>query len=71
MRLTGFYTVVCTDRLVESRDFSTRLFGFEVAFEADRYISLRHPGPHPFELALLDPAHPTIPETRDTATRGI
>ena len=62
MNLTSFYPVLCTTELEKSRDFYTGLFGFEVTFEADWYISLRRPGPPDYELALLDPSHPTIPE---------
>lgn len=65
MELTSFYPVICTDKVAESRDFYVRLFGFEVTFEADWYVSLRR---GPYELALLDHAHPTLPESyRDRA----
>ncbi|MDA0633865.1 VOC family protein [Nonomuraea sp. MCN248] len=59
MELTSFYPVICTDKVAESRDFYVRLFGFEVTFEADWYISLRRDA---YELALLDHMHPTLPE---------
>ncbi|MBB6344676.1 VOC family protein [Nonomuraea muscovyensis] len=58
MELSSFYPVICTERLPESRDFYVRLMGFEVTFEADWYVSLRR---GPYELALLDHAHPTLP----------
>jgi|SRR5690606_17514735 catechol 2,3-dioxygenase-like lactoylglutathione lyase family enzyme len=59
MELTSFYPVICTDKVAESRDFYVRLFGFEVTFEADWYVSLRRGS---YELALLDRTHPTLPE---------
>ncbi|MFE3451729.1 VOC family protein [Nonomuraea sp. NPDC059194] len=69
MKISSFYPVICTNRLQESRDFYTGLFGFEITFEADWYISLRREA---HELALLDPAHPTIPAGfRDTPVRGL
>ncbi|MEV5828831.1 VOC family protein [Spirillospora sp. NPDC052242] len=71
MRLTSFYPVICTSRLAESRDFYTRLFGFEPTFEADWYVSLRRPGPPPYELAILDHAHPTLPEAYRAPVRGL
>ncbi|HSA52091.1 MAG TPA: VOC family protein [Yinghuangia sp.] len=72
MNLSSFYPVICTSRLQESRDFYMRFLGFERTFEADWYISLRRPGPPPFELALLDPGHPTIPEAyRGTPAQGL
>ncbi|NRQ35656.1 glyoxalase/bleomycin resistance/extradiol dioxygenase family protein [Nonomuraea sp. NN258] len=71
MTLTSFYPVICTSRLAESRDFYTRLFGFEVTFEADWYVSLRRPGPPAYELALLDHTHPTLPEPYRVPVRGL
>lgn len=71
MELTSFYPVIGTSRLTESRDFYVRLLGFEVTFEADWYVSLRRPGDPPYELALLDPAHPTVPEGHREPARGL
>ncbi|MEV6861890.1 VOC family protein [Streptosporangium subroseum] len=71
MKLTGFYPVICTSRLQESRDFYTGLLGFEPTFEADWYVSLRRPGPLPYELALLDHGHPTLPEAYRVPVRGL
>ena len=61
MKLTGYYPVICTPRLAEAHAFYTDLFGFETLFEIDWYVSLRREGEPAFELALLDPTHPTIP----------
>ncbi|MFF5210328.1 VOC family protein [Streptosporangium sp. NPDC000396] len=71
MKLTSFYPVVCTSRLQESRDFYTGLLGFETTFEADWYVSLRRPGASPYELALLDHDHPTLPEAYRAPVRGL
>ncbi|MET9342464.1 VOC family protein [Nonomuraea sp. NPDC003804] len=69
MKVSSFYPVICTTRVQESRDFYTRLFGFELTFEADWYVSLRRDN---HELALLDPAHPTVPAGfRGVAARGL
>ncbi|MGC4938198.1 VOC family protein [Kribbella sp. DT2] len=68
MNLSSFYPVIATARLRESQDFYTRLFGFETAFEADWYVSLKRPG---YELALLDPTHPTIPEGYRRPVQGL
>jgi uncharacterized glyoxalase superfamily protein PhnB len=58
----SFYPVIMTDRLKESATFYTQHFGFESVFAADWYISLRMTqAKAPYELALLDPSHPTIP----------
>ncbi|MFI0420274.1 VOC family protein [Spongiactinospora sp. 9N601] len=71
MRLTGFYPVICTRAITESRDFYTGLFGFEPTFEADWYVSLRRPGDPAYELALLDHTHPTIPEGHRRPAQGL
>jgi catechol 2,3-dioxygenase-like lactoylglutathione lyase family enzyme len=71
MKLTSFYPVICTSRLTESRDFYTRLLGFETTFEADWYVSLRRPGEPSYELALLDHDHPTLPEAYRAPVRGL
>ncbi|MFI7133634.1 VOC family protein [Nonomuraea sp. NPDC050153] len=71
MKLTSFYPVIGTSRLAESHDFYTRLFGFETTFKADWYVSLRRAGTQPYELALLDYAHPTVPEGYRAPVRGL
>ncbi|WP_156723995.1 VOC family protein [Streptomyces apocyni] len=71
MKLTSMYPVICAPRLRESRDFYTGLLGFETTFEADWYVSLRRPGPPEYELALLDPTHPTLPEAYRAPVRGL
>ncbi|MET4924894.1 VOC family protein [Streptomyces sp. PSRA5] len=71
MELTSFYPVIATTRLQESHDFYTRLLGFETTFEADWYVSLRRPGAVPYELALLDPTHPSVPDGYGKPVQGL
>ncbi|MCA2227163.1 VOC family protein [Nonomuraea aurantiaca] len=71
MMLTSFYPVLCTSLLRESRDFYVEWFGFEATFEADWYVSLRRPGTPPYELALLDHRHPTLPEGHRAHVQGL
>ncbi|MET9216863.1 MULTISPECIES: VOC family protein [Actinomycetes] len=74
MALSSFYPVLATSRIAESRDFYTRWFGFEITFEADWYVSLRRPARDAepaYELALLDPTHPTIPEGYGKPVQGL
>ncbi|MFD3700359.1 VOC family protein [Streptomyces sp. NPDC058646] len=68
--LGGFYPVLATRDVAASRDFYTRHLGFEVTFEADWYVSLRRPDAPQYELALLDHAHPTVPEGHRAALEG-
>lgn len=71
MDLSSFYPVIGSQRLTESRDFYMRLFGFELTFEADWYVSLRRPGPPEYELALLDPEHPSVPAGYGKPVQGL
>ncbi|MGW7440839.1 VOC family protein [Streptomyces sp. NPDC054849] len=68
--LGGFYPVLATRDVTASRDFYCRHLGFEVTFEADWYVSLRRPDAPHYELALLDHAHPTVPEGHRVALQG-
>lgn len=70
MPLRGFYPVLCSTDVAAARDFYVRHFGFEVTFEADWYVSLRRADAHHYELALLDPAHPTVPEAYRKPLQG-
>jgi catechol 2,3-dioxygenase-like lactoylglutathione lyase family enzyme len=68
MELNSFYPVVCVADVAASKDFYVRLFGFEVTFEADWYVSLRR---GPYELALLDHTHPTLPAAYRRPVAGL
>ena len=58
-QLNSFYPVIGIQALEASRDFYTQKLGFEITYEADWYISLRHPAG--YELALLNPEHQSVP----------
>lgn len=62
MKINSFYPVVLTNDVAGSKDFYTRHFPFEVTFDGGWYVSLKAKQEFPFELALLKPTHPTIPE---------
>lgn len=62
MKFNSFYPVIMTRDVAGSRDFYTKFFGFTVTFEADWYVSLKTLQEPPFELALLDADHSTIPQ---------
>lgn len=71
MKLSSFYPVVGTDKLQESRDFYLTHFPFTLTFEADWYVSLITTQEPPFQLALLDHRHPSVPEGFRQPARGI
>jgi catechol 2,3-dioxygenase-like lactoylglutathione lyase family enzyme len=68
MQISSVYPVLCTADLAASKDFYVRLFGYEVTFEADWYVSLRR---GPYELALLDHEHPTLPAAYRRPVAGL
>ena len=69
MKPTSIYPVLATTGVATAADFYRTNFGFETTFESDWYVSLRFDR---WELAILDAAHPSIPEGfRDRAASGI
>jgi catechol 2,3-dioxygenase-like lactoylglutathione lyase family enzyme len=71
VQLSSFYPVICTSQVAATRDFYVELFGFEIAFEADWYVSLARPGDPVYELAVLDASHPSLPEGYRTTVAGV
>ncbi|MBW7475725.1 glyoxalase/bleomycin resistance/extradiol dioxygenase family protein [Paenibacillus oenotherae] len=72
MNVSGFYPVILTDQVVSTAAFYEEHFGFTKVFEADWYISLKMLGKdRPFELAVLDASHPTIPGAYRTKVKGL
>lgn len=72
MKINSLYPVISTRNVAESKAFYLEHFPFEVAFDSDWYVSLRTEGEQPFELALLDYRHETIPvRFREPLTGGL
>ena len=70
MKINSFYPVILTNNVPASKEFYTRHFPFELTFDAGWYVSLKAKQEFPFELALLEPGHTTIPEGFRSALRG-
>jgi catechol 2,3-dioxygenase-like lactoylglutathione lyase family enzyme len=62
------YPVVITPKLQECRDFYVGYFGFDVVFEADWYIQLKHP--NGTELGFMRPDLANQPEFLRDAYNG-
>lgn len=62
MNLTSIYPVIATDKVAESKAFYLNHFPFEMSFDSPWYVSLKSKGAHPFELAILEYNHETMPE---------
>ena len=72
MQLESFYSVLMTENVGHLSKFYQEVFGFELSFETDWYVSLKTPGEeHYFQLALLQPGHPTIPEGFSRPAQGV
>jgi uncharacterized glyoxalase superfamily protein PhnB len=72
MNIDSFYPVLMTSDVKGLRDFYCDNFGFEIAFEADWYVSLKKVQQgRVIELALLESSHPTIPEGFKANARGV
>lgn len=72
MKVNSFYPVILTEQVTASSAFYIEHFGFDPVFEADWYVSLKnnHSIP-PFELAILDSTHTTIPAGFRQNTHGL
>ncbi|MFF2369925.1 VOC family protein [Agromyces sp. NPDC058110] len=68
--LRSCYPVLGTTDVAASAAFYREHFGFETSFASDWYVSLRHPASGD-ELALLDAAHPSVPEGHREPARGV
>lgn len=70
MKINSLYPVILTKDVPRSKDFYTTYFPFEVTFDAGWYVSLKAKQEFPFELALLESDHDTIPPDFHTALNG-
>ncbi|SDC12470.1 Catechol 2,3-dioxygenase [Paenibacillus sp. UNCCL117] len=72
MKVSSFYPVILTDQVDSTAAFYVKHFGFEKVFDGEWYVSLKMSGAdQPFELAVLDAAHPTIPDAYRKKTSGL
>ena len=60
MKIKSLFPLTVTHQLDECKQFYTELFGFEVVFEGDWYIQLRHV--RGVEIALMKPDLPNQPK---------
>lgn len=67
MKITSRDVGIITNKLAESRDFYSRVLGFEVVFESDWYIQLRN---GEIELGLLKPGRENQPPVFQQEFRG-
>ncbi|MGH7324513.1 MAG: VOC family protein [Candidatus Rokuibacteriota bacterium] len=68
MQVQDAYPIVVTDKLTECRDFYTRWFGFQIAFEASWFVYLASAGDPPHGIAFMAADHPSQPPGPETFT---
>jgi catechol 2,3-dioxygenase-like lactoylglutathione lyase family enzyme len=61
MKINSFYPVLLTNDVAGSKDFYTKHFPFKITFDGGWYVSMKARQEFPFELALLEPNHSSIP----------
>jgi uncharacterized glyoxalase superfamily protein PhnB len=66
MQLQDAYPIIVTDKLIECRDFYTRWFGFQIAFEASWFVYLASGEDRPHGLAFMASDHPSQPPGPET-----
>ncbi|GGD78169.1 VOC family protein [Paenibacillus nasutitermitis] len=72
MKVNSFYPVILTEQVAVTSAFYREHFGFEPVFETDWYVSLKMTSSVlPFELAVLDASHPTLPVPFGKGTSGL
>jgi catechol 2,3-dioxygenase-like lactoylglutathione lyase family enzyme len=71
MKITSFYPVLMTRDVAGTAAFYQAHFGFVPLFESDWYVHLQSASDANVNLAILDGAHETIPESGRGAASGV
>ncbi|WP_075343885.1 VOC family protein [Tenacibaculum agarivorans] len=62
-------TNICSDNLTESRDFYTKLFNLEVAFDSDWFVHLISKDKK-LELGIIDRTNDLVPKAYQNSPQG-
>ena len=71
MQITSFYPVIMTGDVGATADFYKTYFGFTEMFSCDWYVHLQFAGNADVNLAVLDGAHETIPQSGRGRASGL
>lgn len=71
MSFSRILTNICSDRLVESRDFYVTLLDFDVGDDSDWYIQLRSPSHTELEFGIILRSHRLVPQEYQAAPSGM
>jgi len=67
--ISRIMTNICSDNLTESRDFYTKLFDLEVAFDSDWFIHLISKDKK-LELGIIDRTNDLVPKAYQNSPQG-
>jgi catechol 2,3-dioxygenase-like lactoylglutathione lyase family enzyme len=62
---------ICTEKLRETRDFYTSVFGFVVDYDSDWFVHLKAPGSNCLELGIIKGSHEIVPTAYRSSPRGV
>jgi predicted enzyme related to lactoylglutathione lyase len=63
MKIKDTYSVFVTKKLIETKDFYVKWFGFSVYFKSSYFILLQAHGDKSYYFGFLDENHPSSPPT--------
>ncbi len=69
--MKSLFPDICSQNLVESREFYVSLLGFKVIFEIDWYIQLQSPDLEPIQIAFVDQNHLSVPLGHQKTPQGV
>jgi len=69
--MKSLFPDICSDHILESRDFYVQLLGFKVVFEIDWYVQLRSPKDESVQIAFVRRDHPSVPRNFQESPRGV
>jgi catechol 2,3-dioxygenase-like lactoylglutathione lyase family enzyme len=69
--MRSLFPDICADDLTACRDFYTSLFGFEIVYEIEWYVQMKHPDNDALQIAFVKRDHPSVPKDDQDAARGV
>ena len=69
--MKSLFPDICSDALVESKDFYVSLLGFTPVFEIDWYIQLQSPHDENLQIAFVKRDHASVPNKYQQTPQGV
>ena len=70
MDIKSIYPVFIVSDISETKDFYTKLFGFQITFELDWFLNLNHPRNSSHRLVFVRSDHKSVPSFYKGKTNG-